>query len=673
MTSLPVRAGTQRSPAFSCVPSRVLAALAGLLLAACGGGGGSSSVEVQNLSGVAAVGQAIVGGTVAVRCMAGTPESGVRTSATGAYRVRLQGAQTPCLLQVSGGSVGGQANGLTLHGYAAQPGSAALTPYSELLLARAFGQAPATVFGGFGPGGTAPGAPTLSSAGTYVADQFVALGLSRPSGDLLNGSFAVGDANDQLLDRLAEKLKAAAHDMTDLLAVASSGGEWAPVLAPAACPAQAVSWNADGQACSATLTETPAGGATLAVDSTDPTTGSARYACNQGQWSGPTAATCSAKPVEPSACAAATVTWAVGDSSCSGLASGAATGQISAVVDSIGPATGLASFRCSNGQWGTPTSATCSVPAASACSATTLGWTSGGHACSANVATTSDGGTVLASDSQTPAVGSARFACNNGSWGAPEAASCDLVASCPAQTLSWTVGSETCSAAVTETTQGVSITASDVALPTVGSAGFSCNAGTWSGANAAQCRRPPQGVQTLALNLVANAGGRWYEHFSDAFAEIGRPWNGSSVLDGFFRISGLPTYVPIGAGADVFPYDGNWPGIGQLDYNLDGYNGIGAFSTSISGFRFNVAPFVAERASVLNAPYDTLVQGYSGTVTLQDGRVTGLSLTSSIMFAWPASSISIPGSFSISNLQFTLNAASAGLAQWDFSGQVVLP
>ncbi len=673
MSSLPVLAGTPCSRALLRLRSRVLLAAAGLLLVACGGGGGSSSVEVQNLSGVAAVGQAIVDGTVTARCVSGTPESGVRTAASGAYRLRLQGAQPPCLLQVSGGSVGGQPNSATLHGYAAQPGTAALTPFTELQLARAFGQDPATVFAAFGAGTTPPSATTLASAATYVADQLAALGLSRPSGDLLNGSFAVGDANDQLLDRLGQRLESAGQDVSDLLEVATTGGDWAPVVAPAACAAQAVSWTAGGQSCSATLAETAAGESALAVDASEPATGTARYSCSQGQWSGPAAASCTASSTQPTACAAASLNWTVGGNSCSGTAAATASGQSSAVVDSTGPATGLANFQCSNGQWGAALSATCSVPAASACSAAVLGWSSGANSCSASVPTTADGDSTVATDNQSPTIGSARFACGNGTWGAPTAVTCDVVATCPAQTLSWTVGAETCSAAVADTTAGGSVTASDTSLPTVGSAGFSCNAGTWSAASAAQCRRPPQGVQTLTLNLQANAGGRWIEIYSDSFAEIGQRWNGDSRNDGFFLYSRLPAYVPVGSGQDVFPYEGNWAGIGQIDYNLDGYNGIGPFSTGISGFRFNVAPFVAEQASVLNRAYDTVIQSYSGTVTLQDGRVTALTLVSPIIFSWSGSSFAIPGSFTITGAAFTLNATRANLATWDFSGQVTLP
>ena len=780
------------------------AACGTLALAACGGGGGgSSSVEVLNVNGVAAAGQALVQAQVELRCSSGQPAGPASSDGSGIFRILLDGARVPCMVGATGGTIGGAANTVPLHGYAAQAGIANATVLSELVLARALGKAPAAAFAAFGNGSTGPSAEAIAQATTYVGDQFVALGLARPTGDLLNGLFSVGDANDRLIDDLSTLLAANGSGVPALVGLAAQGEPWAEAVTqrscgrstlqwsdgeslcsapadgathgasltltntlganvgqanftctngnwgaatnatcrppPGPCAAQTASWAVDGSRCSAALAatesgrsltvtdatppgtgaatfacsdgswsepgaatcataqprscaartaswsvagngcegnlaSTASGSSAIAVDSALPATGSATYACSDGSWSGPSAASCSV-PADR-ACSAQTLGWSAGGNSCSAAAPTTASGASITLADTVGPATGSATFSCSDGSWGSPGAASCSLPAA--CSAQTLNWSVNGNSCSAAVSATPSGGSAVAADNVGPATGSATFACNNGAWGNASAASCSQPASCAAQVLNWSVGGNSCSAPVSSTPSGGSATASDGTLPTIGSATFACSNGAWGSASAASCTNPPQGPQTFTLNLQADNGGRWYDYYSDTFGEVGKAWNGSATLDGFFLISKLPDYVTVGNGYDVFPRGGNWSGVGRIGYNLDGYTGVGSFSTPITSVNLDLAPFVAENASVLNRSYSTAISAVNGQVTLRDGVVTGITLDSTVTFSWlgtPLGDIVVPGSFTIGNGRFTLQAGLNGQigqpqAGWGFTGAV---
>jgi hypothetical protein len=71
-----------------------------LTLVACGGD--SASVPLK-ISGVAATGLAIDGGTVAVQCVSGTGTA--TTLANGSYSVTVENGQGPCLITVTKGAV----------------------------------------------------------------------------------------------------------------------------------------------------------------------------------------------------------------------------------------------------------------------------------------------------------------------------------------------------------------------------------------------------------------------------------------------------------------------------------------------------------------------------------------------------------------------------------------
>ncbi|MFT7723816.1 MAG: hypothetical protein QM788_13470 [Roseateles sp.] len=664
---------------------RPLAALAtAWLLTACGGGSGSSSTEALNLNGIAAVGQPIVGGQVQVRCAGGAALSGEPTGSDGSYRVLLQGAQAPCMVAVSGGRVGraaeAPANTQSLHGYAAVAGTAHATQLTELVLAHALGRAPSQVFAQFGSsGGTTAVAPAaLAAASDYLRTQFAAIGLAAPGADPLSGGFAIGDANDRLMDQLAAQLAAADATPAELTAGTASHAPWPPLVTERPCAAAELPWARGEHVCSAAAPATASGQSLTLDDGMAPETGRATFSCGNGRWSAPTAASCDPPP---SPCAAGPAHWNVDGHACEAVLAESPSGGTQTLEDLSEPSTGRATFSCSNGQWSAPVAAACTTRAVS-CPAQPASWRVGGNRCDAELPVGAAGATATVTDGLGDTLGSASYSCSNGSWSGPSHASCTVPATCPAQTLNWTAGGQACSAAVAATPSGRSATASDTTLPTLGSASFPCSNGSWGVASSASCTAPPQGPRTVRLGLNADPTGRWYEYFSDAFAEIGRPWNGSQVMDGFFLISALPASTVIGSGQDVFPQEGDWGNVGSLTYNLDGYTGSGTFNAPITALAMNLAPYVAENASVLNMPYTTTVTAVSGAVTLTNGAVTAIVLNASIAFGWadtPFGPLNFPGTFVItSDGRFTLRAGLGGAigtpaAGWDFSGTVKLP
>jgi hypothetical protein len=314
-----------------------------------------------------------------------------------------------------------------------------------------------------------------------------------------------------------------------------------------------------------------------------------------------------------------------------------------------------------------------------------MSWTVNGNVCSATVAGTASGSGATAVDGTDPATGSASYTCSNGAWSGPANASCNVPVDCPAQSLSWSVGSNTCNAAVSSTASGAAASLSDGTLPTIGAARFSCSNGRWGTASDATCTQPPQGDQTLVLHLQADNGGRWYDYSSNAYAEIGRARTESPAYDGFFCIQPEPGYCSQAGGqaqrgtpVTAFPSKGVWNSFGTVRYDLTGYTGTGAFSAPVRSITGDVSAFVAKDSSVLGTAYTTTWGNANGTVTLQDGRVTAIVLTVPVTLGWgttPFGAMVFPGTFLIDNGRFTLKAGLGATvpsyaAGWDFTGSV---
>lgn len=89
--------------------------------------------------------------------------------------------------------------------------------------------------------------------------------------------------------------------------------------------------------------------------------------------------------------------------------------------------TAATNYRWQMGPW-TVTSSTCAAvpsgPGGVSCTSTPLSWTVGTNTCSATAPQTYSGSGVTLSDNTSPTTGNATFTCNGGSWSAPASASC---------------------------------------------------------------------------------------------------------------------------------------------------------------------------------------------------------------------------------------------------------
>jgi hypothetical protein len=202
--------------------------LLALLASACGGGGSSSVSSSQTsavITGVAATGAAIAGGTVTAKCASGTA-TGITTT-NGSFTLTLAGGQVPpCLLQVT--SVGSPS--VTLYSFADGAGNYNINPLTDMAVAKSLSGSPDVAFTTFSASSGATISSGLAAAKTYVNASLTTAGLNTPSVDLFTGAFAVGDPNDRLLDTLAAALRSKGKSLADLRTVASTGAALTSIL-----------------------------------------------------------------------------------------------------------------------------------------------------------------------------------------------------------------------------------------------------------------------------------------------------------------------------------------------------------------------------------------------------------------------------------------------------------
>lgn len=240
-----------------CVPG--IAAL--LVLAGCSDDDSTPVAAPPAVSGTAAVGAPVVGGTVSATCAGGSVTAIAVTSATGGYTLDLPPGAAPCALRVTGGSLGaGQLHSFTATG----SGTVNITPLTDLILAlsvdTAAGAALATWFASPSAWATVSGG--LDSARTALATALVAAGHTVPASfNPLSVPFSAtaGDGYDDLLESIAAAIDADAgfDDYADLLAafvagndlpVASGGGDTDPEAAAGLglVAIYAGTWNVEG-------------------------------------------------------------------------------------------------------------------------------------------------------------------------------------------------------------------------------------------------------------------------------------------------------------------------------------------------------------------------------------------------------------------------------------------
>jgi hypothetical protein len=202
--------------------------LLALIATACGGNGTSSTSSTQTsavITGVAATGAAIAGGTVTAKCASGTATG--LTAANGSFTLALANGQVaPCLLQVTSAS----SPTVTLYSFADAAGTFNINPLTDMAVAKSLGGSPDIAFTSFSATTATTIAAGLVAAKTYINTSLTTAGLTTPTADLFTGAFAVGDANDKLLDKLAAALSSKGKNLADLRTVASSGAALTSIL-----------------------------------------------------------------------------------------------------------------------------------------------------------------------------------------------------------------------------------------------------------------------------------------------------------------------------------------------------------------------------------------------------------------------------------------------------------
>ena len=196
----------------SSVLALVSSVMVALFAAGCGGGGGSTAAGSSSptLTGLAATGAGIANGTVTARCVSGPVITGT-TDGAGVFTLNLGSSTAPCMVQVTGGTPA-----VTLYSFAESAGRVNITPATDLLVSRALGADPGTQFTSFDASKGTTISNNLGTAKTYVNNQLNAIAGATLALDPLTGAFAVGDADDKVLDALGAAMQSAGKTIAQL-------------------------------------------------------------------------------------------------------------------------------------------------------------------------------------------------------------------------------------------------------------------------------------------------------------------------------------------------------------------------------------------------------------------------------------------------------------------------
>jgi hypothetical protein len=271
----------------------------------------------------------------------------------------------------------------------------------------------------------------------------------------------------------------------------------------------------------------------------------------------------------------------------------------------------------------------------------------------------------------------------------------DLNPGCEATTITWTDGSglAICEADIDAGEADEQALLQDTDLPAIGSVGVECVDSNWAiEDDSEQCATAPSGLRQIAISLRADGTSRFFEYFSDSFAQIDKGFNGSDVLDGFYKISELPDFVQIGGGYDMFPAEGDWVDILDVTYDTDGLSGIGDELAPVTEVVTELNDVIPGEGTTLMRPYTTEFSNSSGTVSLRDGEVVAIpEIQATVTFLFDTADLA--GAFGIgdtieatgdlmieSSGRFSLYAATEDVldnddigepdVKWDLTGQV---
>lgn len=148
----------------------------------------------------------------------------------------------------------------------------------------------------------------------------------------------------------------------------------------------------------------------------------------------------------------------------------------------------------------------------------------------------------------------------------------------------------------------------------------------------------------IVVNFTADGAGRFADYFSGAYAQI------NLDPDGMYS---LADDSPFGS-VDAFPSEGNWSGVGEL--TLSGtVLGSGVENFTITGGVFDINAYVDGAVASAFGDYTTTLSGVTGSVALNDGVVTSLTVNSNIAFSFLLDpSASFDGALTLSETTFDL-------------------
>ncbi|MEM7467037.1 MAG: TonB-dependent receptor [Pseudomonadota bacterium] len=191
----------------------------------------------------------------------------------------------------------------------------------------------------------------------------------------------------------------------------------------------------------------------------------------------------------------------------------------------------------------------------------------------------------------------------------------------------------------------------------------------------------------IDLNFTANGNGRWYDLFSNGYAQIDPPLPLHG--QGFYLIFDDPiagnANDPVGTGVDAFPFGATWNDAGELYLDLSSLTGVGEEVIPIVDSSFSFNDFIADDDNILNTKFDlaTTAAG-GGTVTFTDGEPTSVNANIPILFSLDATAfgfgvLNTAGEVSLNGDNFDLaagevleaNVGSATFA-WDFDGSFAI-
>lgn len=202
------------------------------LLSGCGSSSSDSGSAAPSvaLGGVAAVGAPIAGGTITVKCAAGSALPTTTTSATGAWQVTITGQTLPCAVQVSGGTINAVLNTVDYHSFATSAGTLNISPITDLVVANLGNAAvPSTWFSGLN--GAALNALTVTKVNAALAQVRTGLALA-PLNDINPLTVTFNPVSGNGMDDILTALQAALANTNVTLATLRTAASGANFIAP---------------------------------------------------------------------------------------------------------------------------------------------------------------------------------------------------------------------------------------------------------------------------------------------------------------------------------------------------------------------------------------------------------------------------------------------------------